>query len=76
VPGARERIPQKTYVLATGYENTTFTKVADKLRRRPGWRVEEMPYTHDLQHVAPKEVADMIESAARGVPHLQEKLRS
>jgi pimeloyl-ACP methyl ester carboxylesterase len=61
--GARERIPQKTYVLATGYENTTFTNVAEKLRKRPGWRVEEMPYTHDLQHVAPKEVADMIESA-------------
>lgn len=61
--GARERIPKKTYVLATGYENTVFTKFAEKLRRRPGWRVEEMPYTHDLQYVAPKEVADMIESA-------------
>ncbi len=61
--GARERIPQKTYVLATGYENTVFTKFADKLRQRPGWRVEEMPYTHDLQFVAVKEVADMIESA-------------
>lgn len=61
--GARERIPIKTYVLATGYQNTTFTKFAERLRQRPGWRVEEMPYTHDLQHVAPKEVADMIESA-------------
>jgi len=61
--GARERIPKKTYVLATGYENTTFTKFAEKLRKRAGWRVEEMPYTHDLQHVAPKEVTDMIESA-------------
>jgi pimeloyl-ACP methyl ester carboxylesterase len=61
--GARERIARKTYVLATGYENTTFTKVAEKLRSRPGWRVEEMPFTHDLQHVAVKETADMIESA-------------
>jgi pimeloyl-ACP methyl ester carboxylesterase len=62
--GARDRIPHKTYVLATGYRNDTFTKFAEKLRARPGWRVEEMPYTHDLQHVAAKETADMIESAA------------
>ena len=61
--GARERIPLKTYVLATGYKNDTFGPVADKLRGRPGWRVEEMPYTHDLQHVAMKESADMIETA-------------
>ena len=61
--GARERIAQKTYVLATGYNNDTFTSVAEKLRKRQGWRVEEMPYTHDLQHVAVRETADMIESA-------------
>ncbi|MEO6378408.1 MAG: alpha/beta hydrolase family protein [Caulobacteraceae bacterium] len=61
--GARDRVPQKTYVLATGYKNDTFAPVAQKLRERQGWRVEEMPYTHDLQHVAAKESADMIESA-------------
>jgi hypothetical protein len=61
--GARERIPRKAYVLATGYKNDTFAPVALKLRQRPGWRVEEMPYTHDLQHVAVTETADMIESA-------------
>jgi len=61
--GARERIPQKAYVLATGYENRTFAPMAEKLRTRTGWRVEEMPYTHDLQHVAMQESADMIESA-------------
>jgi pimeloyl-ACP methyl ester carboxylesterase len=61
--GARERIAQKTYVLATGYKNDTFSPMADKLRKRGDWRVEEMPYTHDLQHVALVETADMIESA-------------
>jgi len=61
--GARERVPQKTYVLATGYKNDTFAPVAAKLRQHQGWRVEEMPYTHDLQHVAMKESADMIETA-------------
>lgn len=61
--GARERIPQKTYVAATGYKNDTFVPMANKLRQRPGWRVEEMPFTHDLQHVAVKETTDMIESA-------------
>jgi hypothetical protein len=61
--GARDRIPQKTYVLATGYKNDTFGPVAEKLRRRADWRVEEMPFTHDLQHVAVNETADMIETA-------------
>lgn len=61
--GARELIARKAYVLATGYKNDTFAPVAERLRRRPGWRVEEMPYTHDLMHVAPHETAAMIESA-------------
>jgi hypothetical protein len=61
--GARERIPLKTYVIATGYKNDTFGPAAEKLRQREGWRVEEMPFTHDLQHVAVVETADMIESA-------------
>ncbi len=61
--GARERIPRKTYVLATGYKNDTFAPMADKLRQRADWRVEEMPFTHDLQHVAVRESANMIESA-------------
>jgi pimeloyl-ACP methyl ester carboxylesterase len=61
--GARDRVPKKAYVLATGYKNDTFTPVAERLRQRGGWRVEEMPYTHDLMHVAMTETADMIESA-------------
>ncbi len=61
--GARDRIPQRTYVVATGYKNDTFTPMAEKLRKRGGWRVEEMPFTHDLQHVAVNETAAMIESA-------------
>jgi hypothetical protein len=50
-------------VIATGYENTTFGPAAQKLRQRADWRVEEMPFTHDLQFVAPKETAEMIETA-------------
>ncbi len=63
VTAAREAIPQKTYVVATGYKNDTFLPVAEKLRQRAGWRVEEMPCTHDLMHVAMKETVAMIESA-------------
>ena len=63
VTAAREAIAQKTYVLATGYKNDTFAPVAEKLRQRAGWRVEEMPFTHDLMHVAMNETAAMIESA-------------
>ena len=60
--GARERIPQKTFVVATGYNNTTFGPMAERLRQREDWRVDELPFTHDLQHVAVTESADMIES--------------
>jgi pimeloyl-ACP methyl ester carboxylesterase len=63
IAGARDAIAQKTYVLCTGYKNDTFAPVAARLRQRPGWRVEEVPYTHDLMHVAPGHTADMIESA-------------
>ena len=63
ITGSRDRIAQKTYVLATGYKNDTFGPVAERLRQRPDWRVEEMPYTHDLMHVATSHTADMIESA-------------
>ncbi len=61
--GARDRIAKKTYVVATGYKNDTFLPVAERLRKTPGWRVEEMPFTHDLMHVAANETAGMIESA-------------
>ena len=61
--GARDRIPQKTYVVATGYKNDTFGPVAERLRQRADWRVEEMPFTHDLQHVAVAETTEMIVSA-------------
>ena len=61
--GARDRIGQKTFVVATGYKNDTFGPVAERLRGDSAWRVEEMPFTHDLQHVAVVETADMIESA-------------
>ena len=61
--GARERIPKKAYVVATGYPNNTFGPVAARLRERSDWRVEEMPYTHDLMHVAAEETTAMIESA-------------
>jgi pimeloyl-ACP methyl ester carboxylesterase len=61
--GARERIGKKAYVIATGYKNDTFAPVADKLLARGDWRVEEMPFTHDLMHVAAAETVAMIESA-------------
>lgn len=61
--GKRELVPQKTFVVATGYQNDTFGPMAEKLRQLPDWRVEELPFTHDLQHVAVTETSDMIESA-------------
>ena len=50
-------------ILPEEFRGTEIEVLAERLRKRSDWRVEEMPFTHDLQHVAVKETADMIETA-------------
>jgi pimeloyl-ACP methyl ester carboxylesterase len=61
--GARERIPKKAYVLATGWEGP-FRAFADALRADPTWRVSEMDAGHDLMVDAPDELAELLERLA------------
>jgi pimeloyl-ACP methyl ester carboxylesterase len=61
--GARERIPKKAYVLATGW-NGVFAPFAESLRQDPSWRVSEMAHGHDLMVDAPEELAALLETLA------------
>jgi hypothetical protein len=44
--GARDRVPKKTYVRATGYDNPNFEKAYAKVKADPSWRTFEMPCGH------------------------------
>jgi pimeloyl-ACP methyl ester carboxylesterase len=46
--GARDRVPKKTYVRATGYDNPNFEKAYAKVKADPSWRTFEMPCGHEV----------------------------
>jgi pimeloyl-ACP methyl ester carboxylesterase len=62
--GARDRIPLKTFVWATG--SPILRSFYDKLKSDPSWRVEEVPCGHMTMIERPKETADILLRAARG----------
>ena len=59
-----ERIPMKTYVLATGYDNVTHKVFAEKVKDDPAWRYIELPGSHDLMLSMPEETANLLLAAA------------
>lgn len=58
VTGAYERIPKKTYILATRWDG--FSKTATKHRDTPGWTVREIATGHDAAIDAPDQLARML----------------
>ena len=62
--GARDRIPRKAYVLATGYSGLAFPVFAAKVKDRPDWRYYETPCGHDVMLDAPDLLAGILEEAA------------
>ena len=62
--GARERIPKKAYVLATGYPQLTFPTFAAKVKDDPAWRYYEVPCGHDVMLDAPQRLAEILLAAA------------
>lgn len=62
--GARDRVPVKAYVRATGYENPVFQSYYEKLKRDPSWRVFAAPCGHDVMVDMPKRLAEILESLA------------
>ena len=66
--GARERIPVKTYVLATGGpQPTPFAAMADKIAKDPAWRLEKLACGHNTMLEMPDETLAVLLRAA-GTP--------
>jgi hypothetical protein len=64
--GALERIPSKTFVLATGYDAAVFEGMAARVKSDPSWHYCEVPCGHDVQLAMPDETAEILERAAQG----------
>ena len=62
--GARDRVPKKTYVRATGYDNPNFEKAYAKVKADPSWRTFEMPCGHEVMIDMPERTAELLLSAA------------
>ena len=60
--GAREAIPRKTYILATGWF-PAFAEFAAQVKDDPAWRYLETPVGHDVMLDAPEWLAEALEDA-------------
>ena len=58
--GARDRIPKKAYVLATGYANPVFVAAYEKLKSDPSWRIFEAPCGHEVMIELPDLAAEIL----------------
>jgi pimeloyl-ACP methyl ester carboxylesterase len=61
--GARERIPRKAYVRATGYPNAGFDAGLSEARKK-GWDTHEVPSGHDAMIDAPTQLAEILDRLA------------
>ena len=58
--GARDRVPRKTYVRATGYDNPNFERAYAKVKADPSWRTFEMPCGHEVMIDMPERTAAIL----------------
>ena len=57
--GARERVPRKTYIRASGYPNVSFEK-AHARAKAAGWRTYEVPCGHDVMIDEPERLTEIL----------------
>ncbi|WMT89438.1 alpha/beta fold hydrolase [Pelagibacterium sp. H642] len=62
VTGAYQRVPKKTFVVATS--GVPFGETLDKFRADPGWTIRELPCGHDIAVDLPDELAELLMAAA------------
>jgi pimeloyl-ACP methyl ester carboxylesterase len=62
VTGAYQRVPKKTFIVATGWDG--FGEISQKYRTDPGWTVREVACGHDVPIDMPDELAQMLIAAA------------
>jgi len=58
--GARERIPKKTYIRATGYPNVSFEKAHARAKADRAWRTYEVPCGHDVMIDDPDRLTEIL----------------
>jgi pimeloyl-ACP methyl ester carboxylesterase len=61
--GARERVPRRSYILATVNDGETFVTTHARLQNDPAWRTYEIPCGHDVMLDMPQQLADVLEEA-------------
>jgi pimeloyl-ACP methyl ester carboxylesterase len=62
--GARDRVPKKAYIRATGYANGVFDKAYAKTKADKSWRTYEVTCGHDVMIDMPDWCTDMLEEVA------------
>ncbi len=62
--GARERVPKKTYIRATGYENPNFQSAYEKRKADPSWRTYTVACGHEVMLDMPERLAEILEEVA------------
>nr|WP_250809667.1 alpha/beta hydrolase family protein [Neorhizobium tomejilense] len=63
VTGAYERVPKKTFIVATGWDGP-FGQMSEKYRGAPGWTVRELACGHDIPIDLPDELTALLIEAA------------
>jgi pimeloyl-ACP methyl ester carboxylesterase len=63
--GARERVPVKTYVLATALPMPWFVAMAARIKKDPSWRYREIACGHGTMREMPERTAAVLLEAAQ-----------
>jgi len=62
--GARDRVPKKSYILASGYNNPPFVACHEALKSDPSWQLFDLPCHHDVMVQMPNELSDILVAVA------------
>jgi pimeloyl-ACP methyl ester carboxylesterase len=60
IRGARERMPKKAYIRASGYPNVSFEKAHARAKADPTWRTYEVPCGHDVMIDEPERLTEIL----------------
>lgn len=58
--GGIDKITQRLYVLADGWDPSPFRHFAAKVEDQPGWKVVKLPCSHDVMVDMPAELAELL----------------
>ena len=57
---ARDRVPRKSYIRATGYPHLIFDACYARFKSDPTWRTYEVPCGHDVMIDMPERLAEIL----------------